>query len=72
MLYLQLLFIKEMNKENRANDELKPIGTGYFGDIYDQFKGKAKEAFDFLIEHQDGDLLGVFHRKGFGDIDLVG
>ena len=51
--------------------ELKPIGKGAFGDIYDQFKGKAMEAFGFLITHEDGDLLGVFYREGFGDIDLV-
>lgn len=34
--------------------ELKPIGKGAFGDIYDQFKGKAMEAFGFLITHEIG------------------
>lgn len=53
------------------NEEIKPIGKGIFGNIYDQFKGKVKAAFDFLIKHKSGDLLGVFHREGFGDIDLV-
>ena len=52
------------------NEEIKPIGKGVFGNIYDQFKGKVKAAFDFLIKHKSGDLLGVFHREGFGDIDL--
>jgi hypothetical protein len=52
-------------------EEIKPIGKGVFGNIYDQFKGKVKAAFDFLIKHKSGDLLGVFHREGFGDIDLV-
>ena len=52
-------------------DALKPIGKSIFGNIYDQFKGKVKEAFDFLLEHKSGDLLGVFHRKGVGDIDLI-
>lgn len=42
-----------------------------FGNIYDQFKGKIKEALDFIMEHKDGDLLGVFHRSDVGDIDLV-
>ncbi len=51
--------------------EPQPIGRGFFGNIYDQFKGKVKEAFDFLISHREGDLLGVFHRDGLGDIDLV-
>lgn len=53
------------------NEEIKPIGKGIFGNIYDQFKGKVKAAFDSLIKHKSGDLLGVFHREGFGDIDLV-
>lgn len=48
-----------------------PIGVGYFGDIYDQFRGKSKEAFEFLIAKQSGDLLGVFHDDEIGDIDLV-
>ena len=60
-----------MDKDNKTIQQPQPIGVGVFGDIYDQFKGRAKEAFDFLIEHQNGDLLGVFHREEFGDIDLV-
>ena len=65
------------NKENKRksaqtqNVPLKPIGKGLFGNIYDQFKGKVQEAFDFLLKHKSGDLLGVFHRKGVGDIDLI-
>ncbi|MBQ3709090.1 MAG: hypothetical protein II887_00110 [Bacteroidales bacterium] len=49
--------------------DIQPIGVGYFGNIYDQFRGKVKEAFDFLIIHEDGDLLGVFHREELGDIE---
>lgn len=54
-----------------APEGIKPIGKGVFGNIYDQFKGKVKEAFDFLVNHKEGDLLGVFHRDGIGSIDLV-
>lgn len=54
-----------------ASGEVRPIGKGFFGNIYDQFKGKVKEAFDFLVNHKEGDLLGVFHRDGIGSIDLV-
>ena len=53
------------------DEEPKPVGSGVFGNIYNQFKGKVKEAFDFLMKHKGGDLLGVFHRKDVGDIDLV-
>ena len=51
--------------------EPQPVGRGVFGDIYDQFKGKAKEAFNFLISRKSGDLTGVFHRNEIGAIDLV-
>jgi len=50
---------------------IEPVGTGPFGFIYNQFKGKVREAIDFLTRHQSGDLLGVFHRDDVGDIDLV-
>lgn len=52
-------------------EEPEPIGTGVFGNIYNQFKGKVKDAFNFLMKHKSGDLLGVFHRDDVGDIDLV-
>ena len=52
-------------------EDAEPIGTGVFGNIYNQFKGKVKEAFNFLMHHKSGDLLGVFHRDDVGDIDLV-
>ena len=57
--------------EDRGEIEAEPIGTGAFGNIYNQFKGKVKEAFNFLMRHKSGDLLGVFHRDDVGDIDLV-
>ena len=51
--------------------ELKPIGRGKFGNIYDQFRGKPKEALAFLKENKEGDLIGVFYHDEIGDIDLV-
>lgn len=50
--------------------DIKPVGKNKFGDVYVQFKGKPKEAFDFLLENKDGYLKGVFHRDEIGDIDL--
>ncbi len=52
-------------------DAPKPVGKGVFGNIYDAFKGKVRKAFEFLMKHKSGDLLGVFHREDIGDIDLV-
>lgn len=57
--------------ESPTIEDAEPIGTGAFGNIYNQFKGKVKEAFNFLMHHKSGDLLGVFHRDDVGDIDLV-
>ena len=36
------------------DEEPKPVGSGVFGNIYNQFKGKVKEAFDFLMKHKGG------------------
>lgn len=61
----------EIEVESPTIEDAEPIGTGAFGNIYNQFKGKVKEAFNFLMRHKSGDLLGVFHRDDVGDIDLV-
>ncbi len=53
------------------DESIKPIGKGAFGDIYNQFKGRPKEALAFFKKNKKGDLLGVFHRNGVGDIDFV-
>ena len=64
--------VAKEGKDERADEgEIVPIGKGVFGDIYDQFKGRVKEAFKFLMKHKGGDLLGVFHRDDIGDIGLV-
>lgn len=52
-------------------DELQSIGNSFFGKVYNQFKGKAKEAVNFLMRHKSGKLLGVFHRNDIGEISLV-
>ena len=51
--------------------EPKPIGKGAFGDIYDQFRGKAKEAIEFLRNKKSGEAVAALHHKDIGDIDLV-
>lgn len=61
----------EIEAETSIIEDAEPIGTGAFGNIYNQFKGKVKEAFNFLMSYKSGDLLGVFHRDDVGDIDLV-
>lgn len=51
--------------------EPAPIGNGVFGPIYDQFRGKAKEAIDFLTKKKAGEAVGALHYPGIGDIALV-
>ena len=52
-------------------DQIKPIGTGAFGNVYNQFKGKPKEAVAFLIQQQGGEALGALHYDAVGDVGLV-
>lgn len=51
--------------------DLRPVGHNRFGDIYQWSRGKFKEAAAFLRNIRGGYLKGVFHRDGFGDIDMV-
>ena len=51
--------------------DIRPIGEGDFGPIYDQFVGKPKEAIDFLLSQRDGEAIGALHHRDIGDIDLV-
>ena len=64
-------YAKPSTDESMLVSEPSPIGRSKFGNVYNQFRGKVKAAFDFLMKHQSGDLLGVFHREDVGDIDLV-
>lgn len=57
--------------EARAAEEYDPVGEGPFGEIYAQFKGKPREAIDFLMKKKSGEAIGALYHKDVGDIDLV-
>ena len=67
----------EAGKDSEVGDsvgngqELKPVERNVFGNIYNQFRGKVKEALSFIMQVRGGYLEGVFSREGFGDIDLA-
>jgi len=63
--------VEDVNHIVDTNEMVNPIGKGVFGNIYDQFKGKAKEAIDFLTGKRDGEAIGALHHTSVGDIDLV-
>ena len=44
---------------------------GPFGRVYRQFKGKAKEAIQFLLDKKEGEAIGALSHPEIGDIDLV-
>jgi len=51
--------------------EPEPVGVGTFGEIYDQFKGKVKEAVAFLLRRKNGEAVGALHHGEVGDISVV-
>jgi len=55
----------------REENDIRSVGSGDFGEIYDQFKGKAREAIQFLLKKRSGEATGALHHKDIGDIDLV-
>lgn len=52
-------------------DDIKPVSVGAFGNIYNQFRGNAKAAIEFLKKVRGGEAVGALHHKDIGDIDLV-
>ena len=59
------------NNEKTSDVNLEPVGKGVFGNIYDQFKGKAKAAIDFLKKLGGGEAVAALYHKEVGDISLV-
>lgn len=51
--------------------EIKPVGVGAFGNIYNQFRGKAKAAIEFLKKLGSGEAASALHHHTIGDISLV-
>lgn len=51
--------------------DIKPVGVGAFGNIYNQFRGNAKAAIEFLKKIRGGEAVGALHHRDIGDIDLV-
>ena len=54
-----------------AQTDIRPVGVGDFGPIYDQFVDKPQEAIAFLMEKQDGECTGALSHPEIGPIDLV-
>lgn len=52
-------------------DDIKPVSVGAFGNIYYQFRGKAKAAIEFLKKLGSGEATAALHHHTIGDISLV-
>lgn len=50
---------------------IKPVGNGPFGAIYDKFRGKAKDAIEFLRKIKSGEAVGALHHRDIGEISIV-
>ena len=62
----------EIPENNSANSQdIQPVGSGDFGEIYDQFRGDAQGAIAFLMQKRGGEALGALSHKDVGDIALV-
>ena len=63
--------IDGMSSAKFSLKDIKPVGVGAFGNIYNQFRGNAKAAIEFLKKVRGGEAVGALHHKDIGDIDLV-
>ena len=62
---------QSVSKPRFSLNDIKPVGVGAFGNIYNQFRGNAKAAIEFLKKVRGGEAVGALHHKDIGDIDLV-
>ena len=62
--------VKLEGAQNEGEQQITAT-TGAFGTIYTQFKGKAKEAIDWLKSKKEGEAAGALHHHIIGDISLV-
>lgn len=62
---------QSVEEPRQSLDDIKPVGVGAFGNIYNQFRGNAKAAIEFLKKVRGGEAVGALHHKDIGDIDLV-
>ncbi|MBQ8051630.1 MAG: hypothetical protein IJ197_08690 [Bacteroidaceae bacterium] len=53
-----------------TEEEIQPIGKSIFGNLYDQFRGRAKDAVSFLLNRKEGNAIAALRHKDVGDIDL--
>ena len=51
--------------------DIKPVGVGAFGNIYNQFRGKSRAAIEFLKKLGSGEATAALHHHTIGDISLV-
>ncbi|WP_337579299.1 DNA cytosine methyltransferase [Prevotella pectinovora] len=63
--------IDGMSNTKVGATEIKPVGVGAFGNIYNQFRGKAKAAIEFLKKLGNGEAAAALHHHTIGDISLV-
>lgn len=63
--------IDGMSNTKGVAAEIKPVGVGAFGNIYNQFRGKAKAAIEFLKKLGSGEATAALHHHTIGDISLV-
>ncbi|MGN0232863.1 MAG: hypothetical protein ACI4B5_00385, partial [Bacteroidaceae bacterium] len=57
--------------DDETNGDLEQEITsafGPFGEVYTQFKGKAKEAIAWLMKKKEGEVRDALHHHTIGDI----
>lgn len=63
--------IDGMSNTKVGADEIKPVSVGVFGNVYNQFRGKAKAAIEFLKKLGSGEATAALRHHTIGDISLV-
>lgn len=63
--------VQSVSEPRYSLKDIKPVGVGSFGNIYNQFRGKSKAAIEFLKKLGSGEATAALHHHTIGDISLV-
>jgi len=55
----------------REEGDPRPIGVGDLGPVYDQFRGRGRDAIVFLTRIKNGEAIGALFHPAVGEIDLI-
>lgn len=62
--------VVEPHQSGEITEMVQPVGQNILGNLFNQFRGKAQEAINFLLNRGEGNAIAALNHPQVGDIDL--